>query len=177
MTTRNDRNYFQRHPEYHMFLHPEYPSQEAILTARDRMLEAHPGLTFVGCHLGSLEWDVDTLASWLERFPNAAVDMAARIPPLQHQTVSDREKVRNFFIDCQDRLLYGTDLSTDGTENPARLREHLEKKWKSDWAYFATDTLMSVPEVEGAFQGLKLPRGVLGKIYSKNARKWYGIFR
>jgi len=177
MTVRNDRNYFQRHPEYHMFLHPEYPSQEAILTARDNMLEAHPGLTFIGCHLGSLEWDVDTLASWLDRFPKAAVDMAARVPPLQHQSVQERDKVRNFFIRYQDRLLYATDQSADGTDDPARMKERLEKKWRTDWAYLATDTLMTAPEVEGPFMGLKLPRSVLEKVYSKNARKWYRIFQ
>lgn len=48
MTTINDRNYFKNHPEYHMFIHPEYPSYDDQIQARDRMLERHPNLKFMG---------------------------------------------------------------------------------------------------------------------------------
>src|SRR5687768_6868046 len=61
MTVNGDRNYFRRHPEYHMYLHPENPSYEALIAARDRLVEKHPDLRFVGAHLGSLEWSVDEL--------------------------------------------------------------------------------------------------------------------
>ena len=74
-------------------------------------MAAHPGLRFVGAHLGSLEYDVDRIAAFLDRFPNANVDLAARMSQVQYQSVRDREKVRNFFIKYQDRLLYGTDLT------------------------------------------------------------------
>ena len=36
MTTENDRSYFREHPEYYMFLHPEMPSYESLMAARDR---------------------------------------------------------------------------------------------------------------------------------------------
>jgi hypothetical protein len=32
---------------------------------------------------------------------------------------------------------------------------------------------MRVPKVEGEFEGLKLPREVVDKIYRKNAEKWF----
>lgn len=41
ITVDNDRNYFKNHPEYHMYLHPEYPSHKEIIAARDQMLEKH----------------------------------------------------------------------------------------------------------------------------------------
>ena len=49
------------------------------------MLEKHPDLQFIGAHLGSLEWSVDELAKRLNKFPNMAVDMAARISHLQYE--------------------------------------------------------------------------------------------
>ena len=100
-----------------MFLHPEYPSYEDQINARDHLLELHPDLKFIGCHLGSLEWNVDELAKRLDKFPDLAVDMSARICHLQYQSAKDREKVRDFCIKYQDRLLYGTDLSdNDGND-------------------------------------------------------------
>ena len=111
MTTDNDREYFKEHPQYHMYLHPEMPGYEDQIKARDNFVAAHPQLRFVGAHLGSLEYDVDRIAAFLDRFPNANVDMAARMSQVQYQSVRDREKVRNFFITYQDRLLYGTDLT------------------------------------------------------------------
>ena len=71
MTTDNDREYFKEHPQYHMFLHPEMPGYEDQIKARDNFVAAHPGLRFVGAHLGSLEYDVDRIAAFLDRFPNA----------------------------------------------------------------------------------------------------------
>ncbi len=100
MTVPGDRSYFAAHPEYHMKRHPDYPSYEQQIAARDRLLAKHPRLRFVGAHLGSLEWDVDELAKRLDAYPNLAVDMAARICHLQ---VQDRERVRRFIIRYQDR--------------------------------------------------------------------------
>ncbi len=170
MTVNNDRDYFQKHPEYHMFLHPEYPKYETIIQARNHMLEKHPAIKFVGAHLGSIEWNVDTLAACLDRFPNMAVDLAGRMPPLQHQTVENRERVRRFFIEHRDRILYATDLATDGTENPEEVKAHLHEKWLQDWKYLATDSSMTVPQVNGTFRGLKLPADILEEVYYRNAK-------
>jgi len=49
-----------------MYLHPEMPSYEDQLKARDGLLERHPKLQFTGAHLASLEWSVDELAAFLE---------------------------------------------------------------------------------------------------------------
>jgi len=58
MTIKKDKSYFTENPKYHMYLHPEFPSYEEQIAARDHMLEKHPGLKFIGAHLGSLEWSV-----------------------------------------------------------------------------------------------------------------------
>ncbi|MEP6596511.1 MAG: hypothetical protein ABJA71_11225, partial [Ginsengibacter sp.] len=82
MTVQGDVNYFSTHPKYHMYLHPEYPSYDDQINARDCMLEKHPDLQFIGAHLGSLEWNADELAKRLDKFPNMAVDTASRISHL-----------------------------------------------------------------------------------------------
>lgn len=175
MTVNNDKRYFARHPEYHMYLHPEYPSYETLIAARDRFVEKHPDMRFVGAHLGSLEWDVNELAMRLDKFPNMAVDMAARIPHLQYQSRQDREKVRDFFIKYQDRLVYATDSGISDDSDPENEKRETHNVWLSDWKYFATDETMTSPHVDGEFQGLKLPKKVIDKIYRENAIHWFGI--
>jgi hypothetical protein len=175
MTVRGDSSYFAENPQYHMFLHPEDPSYEDQINARDHLLELHPGLTFIGCHLGSLEWNVDSLAARLDKFPNMSVDLAARICHLQYQTVKDRERVRDFCIKYQDRLLYGTDLSDDGNRSGEELGSGMHKTWINDWKYFTSDDEMTVADFTGKFTGLKLPKEVVRKIYSENAIRWYKL--
>jgi hypothetical protein len=56
-------------------------------------------------------------------------------------------------------------------DSKTRLHNH----WLNDWKYFATDQTMTVDEVEGEFQGLRLPKSVIDKIYYSNAIKWFGL--
>jgi predicted TIM-barrel fold metal-dependent hydrolase len=175
MTVSSDSSYFAEHPEYHMFLHPEYPSYEDQIKARDNLLEKHPDLKFIGCHLGSLEWNVDSLAKRLDKFPNMAVDMSARICHLQYQSARDRKRIRDFCIKYQDRLLYGTDSGDNGDTNPERFKKEMHETWLEDWKYFTSNEEMSSDKFSGKFTGLKLPKEVVDKIYSENAIKWYKL--
>ena len=170
MTVNNDRRYFKKNPQYHMYLHPDYPSYLDHISARDRMLEKHPGLRVVGAHLGSLEWNVEELAIRLDRFPNLAVDMAARIG---HFQVQNRKKVRDFVIRYQDRLLYATDLGVREGSNMTNIRKRIHDTWLEHWRYFTKDEEMTSKYVDGSFLGLKLPGNVLRKLYFENAKKWF----
>ena len=170
MTVNNDRNYYKEHPQYHMYLHPDYPSYEEQIASRDSLLAKHPDLRLVGAHLGSLEWSVDELAKRLDLYPNFAVDMAARVC---HFQVQDRQKVCDFIIKYQDRLLYGTDFGIREDSDLKKRKAWMEKEWRADWRYFSTDDEMSSPNVNGSFKGLDLDEKVLRKIYYENAMKWY----
>ncbi|MHC9084168.1 amidohydrolase family protein [Luteimonas sp. RIT-PG2_3] len=173
MTTDNDREYFRNHPEYHMYLHPDQPSYDDQIDARDRFVAAHPGLRFVGAHLGSLEYDVGRLAAFLERFPDATVDLAARMSQVQYQSVRDRDKVRDFFIRYQDRVLYGTDLTLGPDADPATFKREAHAVWTSDWRYLATADSQRVEMIHADVPGLALPRAVIDKIYYGNAVRMF----
>jgi hypothetical protein len=175
MTVSSDSNYFAENPEYHMYLHPEYPSYEDQINARDNLLAKHPDLKFIGCHLGSLEWNVDSLAKRLDKFPNMAVDMSARICHLQYQSARDRKRIRDFCIRYQDRLLYGTDAGYDGNTDPEGFMKSMHETWFDDWRYFTSDDEMISDDFKGKFTGLRLPKEVVNKIYSENAIKWYKL--
>lgn len=162
-----DYTYYRDNQAWYVSGRPGVPSKEAILAARDRVLEAHPRLRVVGCHLGSMEEDVDDIARRLDRYPNFAVDTAARIT---HLMLQPREKVRDFLIRHQDRILYGTDLSFLPGDDPARAARKLEERYARDWAYFATAQEV---EHEGTkVVGLDLPDSVLRRLFRENALHW-----
>jgi predicted TIM-barrel fold metal-dependent hydrolase len=176
MTTDNDREYFSNHPDYYMYLHPEMPGYEDLMAARDRFVAANPKLRFVGAHMASLEYDVDRLGAFLDRFPNATVDLAARMSQVQYQSVRDREKVRNFFIRYQDRLLYGTDLTFAPDANAEEFKREAHHAWTSDWRYLATDEIQRIDMIHADVAGLALPRAVIDKSKYANAARVIEVY-
>ena len=170
MTVLNDREYFQNHPQYHMYQHPELPSYEQQIASRDAMLERYPNLPFVGVHMASLEWSVDELGRFLDRFPTAMIDLAARMGQVQYQSNRDREKVRRFFIEYQDRLIYGSDVSQSAEQSVEEFNTGVHALWLRDWRYLNTSQVFKVPELNESVKGLALPKAVVDKIYWQNAR-------
>jgi predicted TIM-barrel fold metal-dependent hydrolase len=169
MTVKGDRTYFAEHPQYYMAAHPEWPSHEAQIAARDHLLELHPALKFVGLHLASLEWEVDRIAAFLDRFPHATVDVAARLVHLEQQSILHRDKVRRFLIKYQDRILYGTDIARMPDATDAAFAAEADDGWRSDWRFLNTDDVQHSDDLPAPFRGLALPKAVVDKIYRTNA--------
>jgi predicted TIM-barrel fold metal-dependent hydrolase len=114
-----------------------------------------------------MEKSLDNIASHLDRYPNFAVDMAAR---MEYLMITPPEKVRTFLIKYQDRVLYGTDLDYLPDADVKDVLKDWQSTYARDWKYLATDETV---EYNGKkFQGLKLPEPVLQKIFRSNAMHW-----
>jgi predicted TIM-barrel fold metal-dependent hydrolase len=162
-----DFGYYKSYPAWHVHGRAGVPAKESILAARDRVLAKHPRLRMVGCHLGSMEEDVDEIAKRFERHPGFAVDTAGRVA---HLTLQPRDKVRSFLVRYADRVLYATDFSIVPGQEPTGAAKRLEAEYARDWAYFATGNTI---EVDGrTVQGLALPEPVLRALFRENARRW-----
>jgi hypothetical protein len=122
-------------------------------------------------HLASLEWSIARLADFLDRFPDASVDLAARMGHLQGQAIHDREAVRDFMLRYQDRLLYGSDLSVSRGQSDADFAAEAEATWRADWRFLVTDDWQRSADLDRAFRGLALPAEVVDKLYRHNARR------
>lgn len=163
-----DYGYYKKYPHEYAYLHPEYPSKPAILAARDRMMAKHPQLRVVGAHLGSMETNVNDIAVRLDRYPNFAVDTAARVPYLMLQP---RDQVRAFLIKYQDRVLYGTDQVCMPTDDTGKTLRKWTDTFERDWNYFSGNQTF---DYKGRnIQGLNLPKQVLRKLYRENALRWF----
>lgn len=161
-----ETGYLKGHPEWHMYGHPEVPSKETILTARDRVIARFPKLRVIGCHLGSNEENLDRLAKRLDALPNFVVDVASRV---RYLMAGDREKARQFVLKYQDRLLYATDFTLNAGDDE-RAGRSLEETHDREWNFFASDGMVAARS--GQVQALALPEAVLRKIFRENAVRW-----
>lgn len=173
MTVESDKDYFSKHPEYHMYKHADVPSYHEHLTARDEILNKHPKLKFIGLHLASHEWSVKKVADWLDNFPNAAVDLAERVCHLQYQCINNHQKVKAFVEAYQDRIIYGSDQIDDGLMKADEIQKLIRSKWTGEFNFFASGDVQSAWNVTRPFKGLGLPKNILKKIFHDNALKYY----
>jgi predicted TIM-barrel fold metal-dependent hydrolase len=162
-----DYEYYKQNPQEYAYAHPEWPSKAAILTARDHLVAENPKLRVVGAHLGSMEADVNEMARRFDRYPNFAVDTAARVP---YFMIQSRDKVRAFLIKYQDRILYATDMVVLPKDDTDRALAEWNTTYERDWKFFATD--QSVEYKGRSYHGLALPGPVLRKIFHDNAVHW-----
>ena len=139
--------------------------------AWQRVLDRHPDLVVVNAHMLDLfnsDEQLDYLKYMLETYPNFNVDLAARF---QQFHMMDRDNLRKFMIKYSDRILFGTDISSQPRkDDPKQVAEQYMRCFK----LLETDEI-----VKGGFfgedetKGLALPQDVLEKIYYKNAARLY----
>ncbi len=84
-----------------------FPRRKELLDARNRVLAKHPKTNFILVHFGNNPEDIDDIDKLLDTYPNAYVDVAARLGEIGRH---DPQKVRRLFIKHRKRILFGTDL-------------------------------------------------------------------
>lgn len=155
-----------RHPDWSFYgldsTGRPWPSHDALLTARNRVIERHPDTTFLGAHLANFPENLAQVGEWLDRYPNLVVEISSRIAELGRQPYTSRD----FFMKYQDRILFGT----DGPRPAGRLLPH----WRffetrdEDFAYAENPF---PPQGLWRIHGIHLPDSVLRKLYHQNAAR------
>ena len=194
MTTSDDALYYRRNPEYHAYTHPEVPSYERQIMARDRILEHHPGMIFIGAHLSCMESDLEELAKRLDQYPNFFVDIAACFGHLFYQTLLNRDLVINFFDKYQDRILYGSDWEVSDLNKRKWLNLfckffpklymgllfiNMSQTFKKHWLYLSTNQTIKIGKIcnkldsPTQIEGIKLPKKIVDRIFYENVRSVY----
>lgn len=164
----------QLHPDWH-FGRPEFPDHDSLLAQRNRVIERHPGTTFIGAHLGNYPEDLAYVAACLERYPNFNVDTSARIGEFGRYPV---DEVRSFFVRYQDRIVFGTDLvlGWDAFAEEEESVTGLKSFYDAHWRYFETGARqIEYPfyPIQGRWHvdALDLPEEVLDKLYVRNVQR------
>jgi predicted TIM-barrel fold metal-dependent hydrolase len=122
LDARNERlEELLRHPDWH-FPGDAFPPLRRLLDAFEAMIAAHPDLTVIGAHVGCLAEDLDWVDGMLARYPNFAVDLAARIAELGRQP----RRTKALITRHPDRVLLGTDCAPPAAADYQRYLRFLE---------------------------------------------------
>lgn len=169
---RNERfEELNNHPDW-SFHGNDFPSNEALLAARDRVFARHPRTQFVALHAGNFAENLGHVSASLDRYKNMHVDIAARIGELGRQPRASKR----FFDRYQDRILFGTDAVPHGDEYPQqvfgeKLYEIYFRFLETEDEYFDYAPAKVPPQGRWQIYGLGLSDVVLKKVYAGNARR------
>jgi len=183
LTPDNERYAELRHHPGWSFHDKGVPSRNALLAMRDRVIARHTLTTFVCVHFGNNPEDLTYVRGLLTAYPNAWVDIAARVPEIGRHPA---EQVRRLFVDFQDRIVFGTDigisngglmLGSTGGDQPTEA--DAARFYATHWRFLETrDRQFDHPTpIQGDWKidGIGLPEDVLRKIYRTNALQLLGL--
>lgn len=128
----------------------------------ENLVKRHRNTTFIGAHVGCYGENLSWVGQMLDDCPNFYIDISARLGELGRQPYT----TRRFFIEYQDRILFGSDMGPDLAAYRLYYR-FLE----TDDEYF-NYSVGDLPQ-QGRWYayGLYLPDEVLRKVYAENAKK------
>jgi len=183
--------------EWWTYYRKDYPGRDVLLAERNDVIRRHPDTTFLCPHVGSRADALDLAADDLDALPNLCYDFSARIPilglPGRHAA-----RTRQFFIEFQDRILFGTDSVYDDTNVPTGMQAQClyqpgeipldgadpHEKYvetsvefiRSHIDFLTTDLVQKDPPFKRntagfSTQGIDLPRDACDKILWKNAER------
>jgi predicted TIM-barrel fold metal-dependent hydrolase len=169
-----------QHPDWY-FGGGDFPTHAALMGQLEHVLARHPGTTFIGAHVGSDAEDLGYVGRVLDHYPNYYVDTTARVGEIGRHPAAE---ARAFFIQHQDRILFGTDLTVgwdafaqlDAGEDVEAALSAGEDFYAAHWRFFETaDRQFEYPgyPVQGDWlvDALNLPVEVLKKLYAGNVTR------
>lgn len=159
---RNERwEELYRHPEW-SFYGDNFPAHQELIDARNRVIAKHPKTIFICAHMADVPEDLAKLGSYLEKYPNMNVEIAARVAELGRQPYT----ARKFFLQYSDRILFGT----DGVPPMSELIPHFRFLETFDENFPYEDNPFP-PQGLWNIYGIGLPDEVLKKVYFENAAR------
>ena len=154
---KNNERWLELKQKPNRYRNPDlFPSFESIIAEQHSVFEKHPKTTFINAHLGWMGNDLDRLSSHLDKYPNVVTEIGAVLAELGRQP----KRARKFFIDHQDKILFGKDA-------------YNQQEYYTYFRVLETeDEYFDYYRKRHAFwkmYGLGLPDSILKKVYYKNA--------
>jgi predicted TIM-barrel fold metal-dependent hydrolase len=148
------------------FYGPQFPGKDKLLEERNHVFAKHPRTTFIALHVANWPENLDTVSAWLQKFPNIVVELGARQAELGRQP----RRARQFFVEFQDRILFGTD-----SEPEEKMYANYFRWLETGDEYF--DYWGYPGQGRWKIYGMELPDAVLKKVYHANAERIFAEFK
>jgi predicted TIM-barrel fold metal-dependent hydrolase len=163
---------------------PTYPLKEDLYAEVGRVLERYPGLKIVFAHFYFLSADLARAGEVLDAHPLVCFDLTPGVE-MYFNFARDLDAARDFFIQYQDRLVYGTDIGAIAVQrDPSQGLDWVDSLGRA-WIvrrFLEADGPFAAPRGvghelgmdSGVFHGIALPPHVLEKIYHANFERVFG---
>ncbi|MBT3271804.1 MAG: amidohydrolase [Spirochaetales bacterium] len=149
------------------FADSQFPSKQELLERRDRLVQTHPGTTFILPHVANFPENLTEVSKLLDENPNVYIDFSARLDELGRQPYSSRE----FFMKHQDRIIFGTDMPADIETSADMYRCYFRFLETYDEGFYTPDYDGTFDRARWTICGIGLPDEVLRKVYYENIIK------
>ena len=139
----------------------DFPSKDTLLEQRNDIIARHSKTVFVGLHMANRTENLSEVAALLDGYPNLYVEFGARVNELGRQPYT----ARKFFLQYQDRILFGLDRNP-----PSAYHYRVYFRFLETWdEHFDYDRRPGLGRWK--IYGIGLPDDVLEKVYYRNAVK------
>lgn len=145
-----------------------YPGWEQLLEETESMLEGHPHLRVCFAHFLFLAQDPQRLRKMMEKYPNMCLDITAGTE-MYFSFSRDPVLWKSFFLEYQNRILFGTDNCNAGSEEEIRNMEVVNRMEKD---FLQRSGPIAVWDQE--IWGMGLPDSVQRRISRDNFRAFAG---
>ena len=149
---------------------PDDVQKEQLYAEVDDVLARYPNLNIIFAHFYFLSADLPRAKRFLDAHPSVQFDLAPGVEMLYNMS-RDPDTSRAFFTEYADRIVFGTDLFSNLTEDQGRFRAGIVFRWLESGDTFrvpeGADFLLG-PSEDGIIRGMSLPDDVLTKIYHDN---------
>ncbi|MBU1992651.1 MAG: amidohydrolase family protein [Patescibacteria group bacterium] len=161
-----------------VIIHGSIVNIPAVKDELEDVYGSFPDVTFVQAHYGSVimkKMDLELIEGFLVKYPNLYLDMSYGGGIQRHLRFykQDPQKIHNFILKYQDRLMYGVDMIMSKNTELDYLYDRMKCDYdlhKSDRFYCEYASDPDEPQV-----GFALPRAVLKKIYYLNPKRILGM--
>jgi len=180
LNSENMYKVYQKAAEYDVpvLLHGSLINIPELQDQLDQVYSDFPEVTFQHAHYGQTLMKgihLDVIAELLDKYPNLYIDlsMGSGITGYHRYLKQDLETIRNFVIEYQDRILFGSDLILSIGTNDfdwlyERVRCEIDLCQKEE---FTCEFGMS----DWVHQGFDLDEEILRKLYYENPKKVLGL--
>jgi predicted TIM-barrel fold metal-dependent hydrolase len=166
------------------YAEPPYPSRQAMYAEMEVILDRHPRLKLILAHFLFLWGELPEARRILDAYPSIAFDLTPGVHGYI-QLGQDIAASRRFFLDYQDRLIYGTDIGALPLLDPGAafdvsreagqpwlVRSFLETDW--DIPFPGQIGIVKTGLSNDRLRGIALPGAALEKIYRVNFEQFVG---
>jgi predicted TIM-barrel fold metal-dependent hydrolase len=142
-----------------------FPTFDRVIDALEALIARRGDVTWIGAHVLCCAEDLAWVGRVLDTYPNAHLDVAARIAELGRVP----RVARDLIVRHPDRVLLGTD---DFPPDPATYEVHRRFLETADEAFpYDADPETIPTQGRWTIGGLDLPPDVLAQVYGANARR------